>query len=193
MFVLYTITFAQNKDVKEAKGLSVGDKAPLFEAIDADSNKFELASSQKPVVMIFYRGFWCPFCNKHLEKLQDSLKYITDLGAKVVAVSPENPEYLDKMKEKTSASFTLLFDEGYEIAKKYDVNFNPPKAQLFMLNKVFGANMDESHSEEEFQLPIPATYLIDKNGVIIWKHFDPDYKKRSNVSDIIKALEKAEG
>ena len=180
------------RDVNNAHGLSVGTRAPLFQAIDADSNNFSLteALKEQPVVIIFYRGFWCPVCNKHLSSLQDSLKLIEELGVKVIAVSPEKPEYLDKMAEKTNATFTLLYDEGYKIADAYDVTFKPTGMQLFTYNTLLGGNLKKSHSDESQRLPIPATYIVNQDGIIIWKQFNPDYKKRSSVSDIIKALSK---
>ena len=84
------------KSVNDAKGLSLGDHAPDFTAIDKDGKNYSLNDKLKtgPVVLIFYRGFWCPYCNKHLSSVQDSLKLIYDKGASVVAVSPEKPEYL---------------------------------------------------------------------------------------------------
>lgn len=181
-----------DRPAKDAKGLSVGDMAPLFTALDACSNLFSLSDAlgQGPVVMIFYRGFWCPVCNKHLGNIQDSLKMIEESGVRVIAVSPEKPEYLDVMEEKTGAEFTLLYDEGYKIADAYDVTFKPGAITLFTYNVVLGANMKETHSGDSQRLPIPATYLIDTDGRIVWRQFDPDYKKRSSVADIIRAVNK---
>lgn len=178
------------RDVKDAKGLPVGTKAPNFKAIDADSNEFKLdkALRKGPVVLIFYRGFWCPVCNKHLGKLQDSLQFIEAAGARVIAVSPENPEYLDKMEEKTGASFTLLYDEDYKIADAYDVTFKPTSIQLITYNVVLNGDLKKSHSDESQLLPIPATYIINQEGIITWRQFDPDYKNRASVKEIVDAL-----
>ena len=192
VFIVSEIYSQTERDVNDAHGLSVGTQAPMFQAIDADSNNFSLIETlnKGPVVIIFYRGFWCPVCNKHLGSLQDSLKLIEDLGARVIAISPEKPEYLDKMAEKTNATFTLLYDEGYKIADAYDVTFKPTGMQLFTYNTLLGGNLKKTHSDESQRLPIPATYIVNQEGKIIWKQFDPDYKKRASVSDIIKALSK---
>lgn len=178
------------RDINEPKGLEVGIDAPMFSALDADSNLFKLtdALTDGPVVLIFYRGFWCPVCNKHLAKLQDSLFLIEQTGARVIAVSPENPEYLDKMSEKSGATFTLLYDEDYHISNAYDVTFKPTSLQLFTYNVVLDGKLKKSHSDNSQQLPIPATYIIDSNGRIIWRQFDPDYKNRSSVKEILDAL-----
>jgi len=178
------------KKVTDAVGLSIGTTAPLFSAIDADSVKFSLndAIKEGPVVLIFYRGFWCPVCNAHLGSIQDSLKLIEATGANVIAISPEQPEYLDKMAEKTGSKFTLLYDEGYKIAEAYDVDFNPSKMQLFTYNVILGGKLKDTHSDESQRLPIPATYIVNQQGKIIWRQFDHDYKKRSSVKDILYQL-----
>lgn len=182
---------AQNEgSVKDAQGLKAGIPAPMFTAIDAESNPFVLKEAIKkgPVVLIFYRGFWCPVCNKHLASIQDSLKMIQEKGAMVIAVSPEKPEYLEEMADNTGARFTLLYDEDYKISDAYDVTFEPSSLQLFTYNNFLGAKLKETHSDESQRLPIPATYIIDQTGTIIWSHFNPDYKQRATVKDILKAL-----
>ena len=183
--------YAQNaKSVNDAKGLSVGFEAPMFVAKDAHNNEFSLSESLKngPVVIIFYRGNWCPVCTKHLSKIQDSLNLITKTGATIVAVSPEKSTNMEKMKEKTGARFSLLYDDGYKISKAFDVNFDPSKGETRKYNMFLGANLKEANSNESPQLPIPATYVINKDGIISWRHFDPNYKNQASVKDIIIAL-----
>ena len=178
------------RSVEDAHGLPIGVKAPGFQAIDADSATFELSEALRtgPVVMIFYRGHWCPVCSKHLAAVQDSLKLITDRGATVVAVSPQKPEYLEKMASKTGATFRLLYDKRYAISDAYDVTFTPEDRQLFRYNTGLNAKLKESQSDDSQRLPIPATYLINRDGVIVWRQFDPNYKHRSTVKDILDHL-----
>jgi peroxiredoxin len=178
------------KNTDDAKGLLPGTEAPMFKTIDADSIEFSLSDAIEngPVVLIFYRGYWCPVCNEHLESLQDSLKFIEEKGAQIIAVSPEKPEYLDKMADQTGAKFTLLYDEDYKIANAYDVTFKPKKMQLFTYNVVLGAKLKDTHSDESQRLPIPATYIINEEGIIVWRQFDPDYKNRSSVKEILNVL-----
>jgi len=187
-----SLLFSQSeRDIEKAKGLFPGTEAPLFKAIDADSIEFSLLEAIKegPLVLIFYRGFWCPVCNEHLGILQDSLKFIKEKGAQVIAISPEKPEYLDKMAENTGSEFRLLYDDGYKIADAYDVTFKPSTIQLFTYNTFMGAEMKDSHSDDSHFLPIPATYIISKDGIIIWRQFDPDHKNRASVKDILNALD----
>ena len=192
IFMIATVKSQTKKTVNDAKGLNVGATAPLFKAIDADSIEFSLEDELKngPVVLIFYRGFWCPVCNKHLSSIQDSLKMVEETGAKVIAVSPEKPEYLDRMAERTAAKFTLLYDEYYQIAEAYDVNFTPSGTQLFTYNVILRGNLKNTHSDKSQRLPIPATYIINQDGIIIWRQFDPNYKNRSSVEEILNVLDK---
>lgn len=178
------------KTVKEAKGLQVGETVEDFSAVDLHDNTFTLSEALKkgPVVVIFYRGQWCPICNKHLSHLQDSLHLIYDKGASVVAISPEKSEFLKRTAEKTNASFSLLYDEGYKIANLFDVTFKPDSLTTVMYNTIFRANLKEANTDDSQRLPIPATFIIGTDGKIVWRHFDPDYKKRSTAKEIVDNL-----
>jgi len=177
---------------KEAQGLEVGAKAPLWSAQNAEGETVELDKllKKEPVVMVFYRGHWCPVCNKHLQALQDDLHKITERGAQVIAISPEKSEFLQKTRDKTGAEFSLLYDESYAISEAYGVKFRPGSATRVMYNTVLGADLKEAHSDDSQQLPIPATYIIDQNREIVWRHFNPDYKKRASVNEILENLPK---
>lgn len=175
------------KKVNEAKGLQIGEIVSDFSALDLHDNTFTLSEALKngPVVVIFYRGQWCPVCNKHLSTLQDSLQLIYDKGATVIAISPEKSEFLKRTAEKTHASFSLLYDEGYKISDLFDVTFKPDSLTTVMYNTLLGANLKKANTDDSQRLPIPATFIIGTDGKIVWRHFDPDYKKRSKVIDII--------
>lgn len=178
------------KTVDDAKGLEVGHVVENFTAIDVNNNSFSLEKTLEngPVVLIFIRGQWCPVCNRHMNTIQDSLKYIQEKGAQVVVISPEKPEYIEKTIEKSKAEFTVLYDEGQKISDYFDVTFNPDGKTKLMYNTMLGAKLKESHTDDSERLPIPATFIIDKNKKIIWRQFDPDYKNRSTVKEIIEAL-----
>ncbi len=189
-FMMTNLTAQTARDVKDAHGLEAGQQAPEFSAKDAEGNVFALSEELKkgPVVLIFYRGQWCPVCNRHLSEIQENLENIMAKGARVVAISPEKPDYLEKTAEKTGAKFSLLYDENYKIADAFDVTFLPGSATRAMYNTMLGANLKEAQSDDSQRLPIPATYVINTDGKIVWRHFDPDYKKRSTVEDIVAAL-----
>lgn len=181
---------AQKNNSSEPEGLKVGVKAPLFEASTHSNQKFVLTDALKegPVVLLFYRGQWCPVCNRHLSNLQDSLDLILQAGATLVAISPEKPQLMEKTAEKTKAEFTLLFDEGYKICNAFDVTFSPDNATRKKYNTFLGADLENAHSDASARLPVPATYVINKDGVITWRHFDPDYKNRATIRQILNHL-----
>jgi len=182
--VLFTATtFAQT-------GLKKGDRAPLFTATDNAGKTINLATilrSHKAVVVFFYRGQWCPYCNKHVQQLQDSLHLLTTKGIYVVGITPETGENVNKTIEKTHASFSIIPDKGYRIMQDYKVNYTLDDATVNKY-KGFGLDLDKNNGANGHVLPVPATYLIDHTGKIIFVHFNKDYTKRASVSDILQAL-----
>ena len=172
------------------QGLAVGDTVQNFQAIDADSTLyvFNEMIKKEPVVLIFIRGQWCPVCNRHMSQLQDSLQAVYKKGANVVVISPEKPEYINKTIEKTGAQFTILYDENQKISDAFDVTFEPSGKTKVIYNTVLGAKLKEAHTDDSERLPIPATFIIDTNKVIVWRHFDPNYKNRSTVKEIIENI-----
>lgn len=178
------------KSKNEANGLSVGDLAEDFTAIDHQGNEFSLykALEDGPIVVLFYRGNWCPVCNRHLSELEENLELIYQKGARVIAVSPEKPELMAKTIKKTKASFSLLYDEAYRISEAFDVAYLPDKPVAKKFNPISAAGLARAQLEESEQLPIPATFIIDSSRKIIWRHFDPDYKNRAFAKEIAEAL-----
>jgi peroxiredoxin len=182
---------AQTPFVGDVNGATLGDTISNFTALDNDSNRYQLSDdlSQGDVVVIFIRGKWCGYCNRHLSNLQDSLSQVTALGAKVVIVSPEKPEFIDQTIEKTGIEATILFDSGYVIMKQFDVLWAPKDKDLTKYKKYFGEEMKNSHSDDTQRLPVPATYILGKDGIIKWRHFDRDYSNRSTVKEILIQLQ----
>lgn len=174
----------------EHAGLPVGREAPRFAATTniGDSIKMEELLLTGPVVLVFYRGQWCPVCNRHLGNLQDSLELITGRGATVIAVSPEKPELTQKTAKKTGAAFALLFDDGYRICDAYGVTFQPDSGTRLKYNTFLAADLKNAHSDTSERLPVPATYIIERDGTIIWRHFDTDYRQRASVAEILKHI-----
>ncbi len=175
------------KKVTEISGIEVGRLAPDFIASDAFGNQISLSGQLQngPVLLIFIRGQWCPFCNAHLKNIQKNIKAINEKGASVLVVSPELSPFLKKTIEKTGAEFSILSDPDQSISEAYGVLFKPKKLEAMMYNFLLGANMKKSHAHDQELLPVPATYIISKEGRIVWRHFEPDYKKRSAIKDIL--------
>ncbi|MGJ3234876.1 peroxiredoxin-like family protein [Marivirga sp.] len=189
-FIAAFSVHAQYKSVEEVSGKEVGEKVKSFSAIDADGNTFNLKTALKdgPVVLLFYRGQWCPVCNRHISQLQEQLDKIEAKGAKVIAVSPEKQENLQKTKSKTGAEFTLLYDEDYKICEDFDVAFVPKEQMIEAYNNRLGADLENAHSDNSQRIPVPATYIIDQKGKVVWRHFDRDYKERASAEEIMEAL-----
>jgi len=171
------------------QGIGVNDKAPVFTAKDQNGKKISLKDELKngAVVVVFYRGQWCPYCNKQLNALQDSLGFIKEKGATLIAVSPEKPANISKTVAKTKATYSVLFDDGLKIMKSYDVAFSVDSTTIEKYKK-FGIDFYDANGSNGATLPVPAVYIINKDGIIIFKHFDPDYRKRVSVQEILSHL-----
>lgn len=171
-------------------GLKTGVSAPEFSAIDNSGKKLDLQKllkNHKAVVLFFYRGQWCPYCNKHLQQLQDSLQMLTAKGAYVIGVTPETSENINKTIKKTHASFSIIQDKDYKIMKAYDVNFVMDDA-TFAKYKAHGIDLEQNNGNTDHVLPVPATYVINKSGKIVFVQFDKDYRKRASMASIANAL-----
>ena len=192
IFQLFSLTSSAQTapPLDSIQGAQVGDTIKNFILKDQNGQNFQLEEALKkgPIVLIFYRGQWCPYCNKHLSNLQDSLPLIAAKGAQVIALSPENPEYLEKMEVKTGAKFTLLYDSAYQIARYMDVLFDPGERLIHKYDRISGNRLNEVHGTENALLPVPATFIINKEGIIIWRHFDKNYRERSGVDIILREL-----
>jgi peroxiredoxin len=171
------------------KGLALQEKAPDFSAKDQTGTTINLKEQLKKgsVVLVFYRGQWCPYCNKQLSKLEDSLQLIKAKGASLIAVTPEKPENINKTVAKTKATYPILFDEGLQIMKSYDVAFAVDNNTIEKYKK-YGIDFTQSNGANGANLPVPAIYVINKEGVVVFRHFDADYRKRASVADILKYL-----
>jgi len=138
-------------------------------------------------VLFFYRGQWCPYCNKQISHLQDSLELLTAKGAYVIGVTPETGENINKTIDKTHASFSIVQDKGYAIMKAYQVNY-VVDADMYAKLKGYGVDLEKNNGNTDHVLPVPATYVIDRSGTIIYAHVDKDYTKRPPVSAILAVL-----
>lgn len=171
------------------EGLFISSKAPDFKAKDQNGKEIRLKDEIKKgkVVLVFYRGEWCPYCNKELSRLQDSLQFIQEKGATVIAVSPEKPENVKKTLEKTKASYSVISDEGLKIMKAYDVEFEVQENTITRYRNT-GIDIEKNNGNNGKFLPVPAIYVIDKEQTVTYRFFESDYRKRPAVADILKQL-----
>jgi peroxiredoxin len=175
---------------EKPEGLFINSKAPDFKATDQYGNDIRLKDVLKDslVVLIFYRGQWCPYCNKQLKKLEDSLLLIKNKGARLIAVTPEKPEYISKTIEKTKASYPLLYDKEMKIMKAYGVAFQVDDKSVSRYKNADIDLLNANGQKDKAFLPVPATYIISKEGTILYRFFDTDYKKRPSVQEILDNL-----
>lgn len=183
-----------NKAKSDAKDipatcLKVGDYAANFDLPNAKGKSVKLAAllSKGPVVLAFYRGSWCPFCNRELHSLQEILPQIKAHGATLVAISPQLPEFSTATVSQNGLSFEVLSDVGNRIGKAYGLVYSVPKMER-PFYPLFGADLPKHNGDRSFEIPLPATYIIDKNKKIKYAFIDADYKKRMSPEDIIKQL-----
>lgn len=181
-------SFAQSEEAK----FKVGDKAPSFileSFLGQEINSDEILKSGKSIVLVFYRGEWCPYCNKYLAELNESNKQIIMAGGEVIAISPETSEYMTKMATNVKPGFTLAYDEGYKVMDAYGVSFVVEEKMVEKVKNKKDNDMRESHGNvETVKLPVPATIVIGPDGLITYIHYDTDYSKRGEVDEIIEAL-----
>jgi peroxiredoxin len=175
-------------DAITERALKVGDKAPDFELKNAVDQVVKLSwlLEKNPVVLTWYRGGWCPYCNMQLRYLQAMLPEFKNANATLVAISPETPDNSLTTKEKNKLDFEVLSDFDNRIAKKFGI--------AFTLNDELVEIYNGFHKLETFngvatnELPIPATYVIDTDFTIRYAFVNPDYRERAEPSAILKAL-----
>jgi peroxiredoxin len=185
-FFMFLAAMAQDKP----EGLFINSKAPDFKGKDQDGNDVSLKELRKKgnVVVFFYRGNWCPYCNRYLKKLQDSLELIKGKHAQIVAITPEGDEGIDSTVAKTGATFPIIYDKDMKIANGYKVAF---KVDDRTLGRYKNAGIDllkNNNQVKDAYLPVPAVYIVNSEGTVTFRYFDEDYRKRLSVKDLLQAL-----
>ena len=167
-----------------------GETAAAFELDNVRGGKLSLseALSDGPVVLSFYRGSWCPFCNLELNALQQRLADIEACGARLIAVSPELPDASLSHAEKLELGFDVLSDPGNLVAERYGLVMTVHET-LRPLYRQWGIDLPAANGDESFQLPVPATFVIDCSAIICASHVDKDYTKRMEPDAIIEVLQ----
>ncbi len=181
------------QDLKDAKlvskALKAGDTIPEISLPNAANKNISLQEIllDKKIVLSFYRGGWCPYCNLELRALQQALPEFEKHGATLVAISPETPDNSLSTSEKNNLSFEVLSDTDNTIAKKFNLVFTLPEDLIKVYNG-FGIDLVTSNGNSNQQLPISATYIIDQNGTIIYDFIKEDYKERADPEELINIL-----
>jgi peroxiredoxin len=178
------------KEITNPLKVSVGDKAPLFELSNALGNPVSLQKvfEKGPVVLTFYRGNWCPYCNLVLNSYQRILPEIKALGANLIAISPQKPDSSLDMKEKHALEFEVLSDDKNEVAKLYTTIIKNALEAVDEAKKL-GIDFYDFYDDKSRDIPVPAVFIIDTNGTIVYaKSEGGDYSLRVEPQDILDAL-----
>lgn len=172
------------------RAVKAGDQAPDFRLPDARGGHVQLSTllAKGPVVVSFYRGGWCPYCNLELRALRNALPEIQQLGAQLVAISPQTPDESLSTAEKNQLEFPVLSDTSSATAKAYGIAFVLAEA-LRPIYTRFQHALPKKNGDDSWVLPIPATYVIDTNGTIVLAFIDVDYRNRLEPAEIVAALE----
>ena len=182
-----TESFISSGDAPQ--GLQVGDQLASFELPNQLGQTISLDELQgdSNVVISFYRGGWCPYCNIELCVLQQALPEFKSHGARLIAISPQLPDESMSTAEKNELSFPVLSDAGNKVAREFGLVFTLSE-QLRPLYESFNIDLPATNGDKSFELPIPATFIIDSDGVVKGAFVNADYKQRMDLSDIINVL-----
>jgi peroxiredoxin len=190
VFSLFIFLFAFSQEKPE--GLFINSKAPDFKAKDQNGNEIVFKDLRKKgnVVVVFTRGSWCPYCNKYLRKLQDSLELIKAKHAQVIVITPEAREGIDSVVAKTGVTFPVIYDTAMKISNAYSGSYKVDDKTL-MRYKNSNPPIDLlkiNNQRKDAYLPITAVYIVNNEGSVTFRYFDEDYKKRISVKEILTAL-----
>ena len=169
--------------------LKVGDTISNTTLPNAAGEEVALKNlwAKGPLVISFYRGGWCPYCNIELKALQGSLSQFKELGANLVAITPETPDNSLTTSEKNELSFSVLTDKDNVYAKELGLVIQLPEDLIAIYNQ-FGINVEKHNGNTDNELPMPATFVVDTNGKVVYSFINEDYTKRGDVEDILTAL-----
>ena len=172
--------------------LKVGDRAPDIKLANVKGEIVEVSALLKsgPVIVTFYRGGWCPYCNLELKAFQEMLPEIAAMGVSLVAISPERPDATLSTAEKNTLAFEVLSDVGQEVGRAFGLVYAFSE-ELKNAYRTFGLDIPARNgAADEWALPVPATYIINRDGTIIFAYADVDYRDRAEPSEVVAFLAK---
>lgn len=177
----------------ESRALKLGDQAPDLSLPDALAKPVKLGDLWRrgPLVVIFYRGGWCPYCNLELKAWQARLTELKHMGAALVAISPQTPDNSLSTAEKNELAFPVLSDSALQAAEAFGIVFELAP-QLVDLYARVGNDLPLLNGNGRWVLPLPATYVIDRDGQITYSHVEADYRERAEPADVIAAVARAQ-
>lgn len=170
--------------------LKVGEKAPAFNLTNQNGEVISSDDllSKGMIVLTFYRGVWCPYCNADLANLKKYVPEIEETGATLIGISPELPQYLKKIIAMQKLNFDILHDEKNVVAEQFGLKFSYPEDLKELYRDKFNINLEVQQGNDEWALPMPARFIIDSTGTIRYAESEPDYRNRPNPDELMKVL-----
>ena len=171
--------------------LNVGAKMPKFSLSDATGKTVSSENLLKEgnLVIVFYRGAWCPYCNAYLKKMEKNLTQIKAAGGTLVAISVENPDNSMTVAKKNELEYTVLSDTGLKVAREFGIVYELPK-ETSEKYKSRGLDLAKYNGIDKPELPLSATYVVNQKGEIVYAFLEPDYTKRAEPEAVIESLSK---
>lgn len=173
----------------EENSIAIGERFPDFNLPNTTNETIELKEllQKGKVIVAFFRGNWCPYCNLELKALQDNLKEISDRKTTLVTISPQASDYNEELKNNHDLKFELLTDKNNTLAKQLGISFKLQDYVIPTYNSL-GINLSEYNENDYNELPVPAVFVIDTNGNIIYKFVDTNYMNRIDFQELAKQL-----
>lgn len=180
------------ESAEEVHPLLIGAQAPDVTLRDVESNGVGLRTllAEKPTILIFYRGGWCPYCNTHLAGIAESDPKLREMGYQIVAISPDRPEKLRETLDKSALTYTLLSDSAMEAAKGFGVAFKV-ESETVEKYKTFGIDLDDASGKDHHLLPVPSVFILGTDGMIRFQYVNPNYKVRLDADVLLAAAKSA--
>lgn len=173
------------------KPLEKGQKAPevTFKGLDGKNVSLASLHKEKPLVIIFFRGGWCPICTKHTQQLIKVYPELKEKGFEMIGVSPDSVESTKANIDKNSVPFLLYSDSELSATSGFGLAFKVDDA-TFTKYKGFGLDLEKASGQTHHALPIPAIYVVSKEGVVTFAHSNPDYRKRLDTNELMNEIRK---
>ena len=181
-------------DPNDIRPLLIGQAIPNTSLKDVDGKVVLLADliRNKPALVIFYRGSWCPYCNVHLGELAKLEPKLLELGFQIIAISPDQPAFLKESIDKNELKYTVLSDSNVEAAKGFGLAYTVDAKMLEKLAE-YDIDLEKHAGADHHVLPVPAAFLVSQNGRIEFSHVAPDYTTRVNTDVILTAAHRMFG
>ena len=176
-------------EIAQGTALREGDRAPDFALPDAAGRTVRLSELlvDGPVVLTFYRGAWCPYCNTQLRDYQEAIAQVEAADATLVAVSPQTPDGSLTTREKNALTFPVLSDAGGAVSERYGLLYQVDR-QTRDRYELAGIRLDSVNGADAWELPVPATYVVDQTGTIRYAFVEADYTQRASARQVLAAL-----